>query len=46
MAIEHEIVEPALLERSSILDHDEKQIIEFIRNNPEEKDSIMELLKK
>lgn len=30
----------------STLSWDEQQIIEFIRNNPEEKDSIIELLKK
>ena len=37
-------VSPALLKRSSILSWEEKQLIDFVRNNPEEKDKLIKIL--
>lgn len=41
-----DIVSEHLLKRSNILSWDEQQIIEYIRQHPEEKEKLIELLKK
>lgn len=41
-----ENVSPTLLKRGNILSWDEKQLIEYIRKHPEEKEELIELLKK
>ena len=35
-----------LLKRSNVLSWDERQLIEYVRNHPEERNHIIELLKK
>jgi hypothetical protein len=42
----HEDIDPFLLKCSGILSWDEKQLIDYIRNHPEEKSNITELLQK
>lgn len=43
---EHSSVSHYLLQMSNTLSWDEKQLIEYIRKHPEEKEKIIELLKK
>ncbi len=43
---DNENVSPHLLQLSSMLSWDEKQLIEYIRIHPEEKEKIIKLLKK